>query len=269
MQNNISTNTNNINIVSNNTTNISYEAPFNKTTILGNLFSTRLTAGNFNTSFLANLASNVQTQINTIVSNINGNATLNASNTFTGNLNTFDNVSVNTNLSVEGSAVDFNASLEVFSGSIFLYLGLIRGRADGFNYNNNIYDTYTGYCYTLNNNTGAIPTIDNTLSTITGARSLPRGVYSISGNVIIIKGTATYLNMAPIDVNWICTGGIVPNTINRTYIPDLAGNIRAILPNAYFIITGTSSILRAQYIYDFLNRGNSTVFYEINVIRIA
>jgi hypothetical protein len=229
--------------------------------------ATRLADGTVNNTkfqFINSLSSNCQAQLN-------GRATLNGSNTFTGSLNTFNNVSINTSLEIEGSAIDFNASLELFSGSIFLYLGLIRGRADGFNYANNSYDTYTGYCYTFNGSAvtaGVVSTVDNILTTITGARRLPPGVYSISGCVIINKGTATYTNMLPIDVNWTCTGGTVPTTINRTYIPSTALNIIATLPTAYFIVTGLGT-LRAQYIYDFLTRGTSTVYYDINIVRIA
>jgi hypothetical protein len=231
-----------------------------------NIDASRLADGSVNNTkfqYINSLSSNCQTQLT-------GKATLSASNTFTGALNTFKDVSIatNYNLGIEGDGTDSTASLEVFTGSIFLYDGFIRGRADGFNYANNSYDTYTGYCYTVSTSGTAVSAIDNTLTTLTGVRTLPQGVYQISGVVIIIKGTGTYTNNLPFDVNWTATGGTVPATITRCYIPSIAGNIRATLPTSYFIVTG-AGVLKAQYIYDFLTLGTATAYIEVSVIRIA
>jgi hypothetical protein len=56
----------------------------------------------------------------------------------------------------------------------------MKGRADGFNYANNSYNTYPGYCYNL----VSTATFDNTTTALNGIRTLPQGVYMISGVIL-------------------------------------------------------------------------------------
>ena len=148
-----------------------------------------------------------------------------------------------------------------------LALGFIKGRADGFNYANNSYDTYTGYCYNLVST--AVGTVDGTTTALNGIRTLPQGVYMISGVIIVNKGTATYTANTNFDTSWTATGGTVPATINRFYvISDNIGSLRVLLPTTYFIVTG-SGVLKPRYNYNFSTLGSSTVSFDVSIIRIA
>jgi hypothetical protein len=190
------------------------------------------TSTNINVSRLANgTVNDTKFQyINSLTSNcqnqITERAGLSFPNNFTASINTFKEVDIsngellflksNASMYIVGSTTDTSSSILIESGNLNLTKGFIKGRADGFNYANDSYDTYTGYCYNLVST--AVSTVDNVTTSLNGIRTLPQGVYMISGVIIVSKGTATYTANTAFDINWIATGGIVPSTINRQII---------------------------------------------------
>jgi hypothetical protein len=229
-----------------------------------NIDCSRLADGSVNnTKFqhINTLSSNCQTQLNT-------KAVKSANNTFTGT-NTFNQIDIEPNyqLYIAGDTGDDTNSIHINSGNINFVKGFIKGRADGFNYANDSYDTYTGYCYNLAST--AVGTVDNATTALNGIRTLPQGVYMISGVIIVNKGTASYSPNSIFDTSWTATGGTVPSTINRFYVfSDSIGSLRVLLPTTYFIVTG-SGVLKPRYNYNFFALGSSTVSFDVSIIRIA
>ena len=229
-----------------------------------NIDANRISDGTVNNTkfqFINSLTSNVQSQLN-------NKPNLNTTNSFTGYNRFYNNVSIEPNysLEVEGDGYDTTESIGVFSGSMFLYKGFIRGRDDGFNYANDTYDKYTGYCYNLSST--PVSAVDGVTTALSGIRTLPQGVYSISGVIGINKGSAGYNLDIQFSTSWTATGGTVPAVNNYQYIPASAGNLRVALPSTYFIVTG-SGVLKPNYSYNFGSLGTSTAFFNVSIVRIA
>ena len=135
--------------------------------------------------------------------------------------------------------IDNNGNWDIKARNLNLQTGLIQGRNDGLNYANDIYDTYVGYCLYIKSDAVAFET-DGTLTTMAASRTLPPGVYMISGTVVLVKGNIANTNSAAFNTSWSSSGGTVPSVIRRHLIPTENVNLRVDLPTTYLIITNTS-----------------------------
>ena len=81
--------------------------------------------------------------------------------------------------------IDNSGNWDIKARNLNLQNGLIQGRSDGLNYANNIYDTYVGYCLFIDS---AAVAFQSAGATLAASRTLPPGVYMISGIIILVKG---------------------------------------------------------------------------------
>ena len=149
--------------------------------------------------------------------------------------------------------------------------GLIQGRSDGLNYANDIYDIYVGYCLYATLET-ALTFFAGTLTEMTESRTLPTGVYLISGIIVLTRGNATYADNNSFNTSWVASNGITPDTSNRQFIPGgITTGLRVNLPTTYLIITNTSGgTVSPRYDFNVFSGGSTTkINYEITIIRIA
>jgi hypothetical protein len=166
--------------------------------------------------------------------------------------------------------IDNNGNWDIKARNLNLQNGLIQGRSDGLNYANSIYDTYVGYCLFIKSDAVAFET-DGTLTTMTASRTLPPGVYMISGMVLLVKGNIANTSSAAFNTSWSSSGGTVPNVIRRHLIPTDNVNLRVDLPTTYLIITNTAGgTVSPRYQFVILTGGSTAeISYEVSIIRIA
>jgi hypothetical protein len=121
----------------------------------------------------------------------------------------------------------------------------------------------------------AVPFQNGTSTYTLGAsRTLPPGVYMISGEVVLERGNIINTSNAPFNTSWSSTGGTVPGVINRQFIPTDNINPRVALPTTYLIITNIlGGTVSPRYQFITLNTGSTVsgaeVWYEVSIIRIA
>jgi hypothetical protein len=131
-------------------------------------------------------------------------------------------------------------------------------------------DCNVGYC--LFSKLATAESFVNTTETkMTSSRTLPAGVYMISGVIVLTKGNANYADTNFFNTSWVASYGLTPDTSNRQFIPSFAGGLRVNLPTTYLIITNTSGgTVSPRYDFNIFSGGTtSKINYEITIIRIA
>ena len=166
--------------------------------------------------------------------------------------------------------IDNSGNWDIKARNLNLQNGLIQGRSDGLNYANNIYDIYVGYCLYIDSTAVSFQTGGATY-TLAASRTLPPGVYMISGIVVLAKGNIVNTSSAAFNTSWTSSGGTVPGVVNRQLIPTDQVNPRIDLPTTYLIITNTAGgTVSPRYQFIILTGGSTAeVSYEVSIIRIA
>lgn len=226
-------------------------------------------------NYLDGVTSSIQSQINNTVKlsgsqTVAGNKTFSSPMTATGIVNNGylimdDDLQIN----------DVGTLIVAGTGDIKVNNGWMYGRSDGTSF----YDPKTAYSLSTNPigaiiewTSASIGLVSGVTTTITGAPTLDKGVWQVSGSITVSRGSGTYTTGNGLYLTYdSAVNGTQYNTSMgmRYHIPAGAGTLNVVYPSNTLVVTASGGYIRPRYNVTVTTVGTMTVSVSFVFTKVA